>query len=468
MAKADGDINDELTRALDGEEAAAPDTTTQDTIQQEPDTQTAPAEDATGKSDPKLLNEDTLAQLLADAMPDETLEDDVAEDVLVSEPEADPAPESTASALVLGGDNRIADPEDAAGETAHAPIRARVMKMKRSDFEAALKSGALEEDEPTPDTTTAQEISAPSEADSDLTPEEEAELQRELAEVEAELGLGQADTDAEPGGQSAETAPDADKTPHPDMAADSLADTEPQQAPAEKPRRGLAKLISGVRRQPGDVERIFDEADSQLGDQENSMRRNAIQHLRAAVAATRAEKSAGGRLDEAVDETPYRSDLDKVVRPRRPNMESAGALPATNRPSEQRPAPLKLVAEQRVDRARTPVQPRRVSASVDMAPQKGGADGGFAEFAANLGATDLSDLLEAAAAYMSDIEGQPEFSRPMLIAKLKEAVPGDFTREDGLRSFGQLLRNGKLRKIRAGRFAVTDHTEFREEARNAG
>jgi hypothetical protein len=454
MANADDGMTDDLSRALEGESAAAQDT---------------PAKD-----DAKLLNEDTLAQLLADAMPEETLEQDDAEDVLVpetrAEPEPEPTPESARCALVLDGDSRIADPEDAVSETEKAPIRARVMKMKRSDFEAALQSGVLEEDDPTPDAGTEPDIGATSEYGDDLTPEEEAELQRELAAVEAELGLGPADEDVAPSGQNPEIAPDADKAPAPDMVDETLADTEPQEAPADKPRRGLAKLISGVRRQPEDVERIFDEADSQLGDQENSLRRNAIQHLRAAVAATRAEKSAGGRLDEGVDETPYRSDLAQVVRPRRPSVDSAGTPNATERPSEQRPAPLKLVAEQRVDRERSPVRPRRVVASPETAPQAAGSgsEGGFPAFAANLGASDLPDLLEAAAAYMSDVEGHPEFSRPMLMSKLKEAVPGDFTREDGLRSFGQLLRNGKLRKIKAGRFAVTDHTEFREEARNAG
>jgi len=52
--------------------------------------------------------------------------------------------------------------------------------------------------------------------------------------------------------------------------------------------------------------------------------------------------------------------------------------------------------------------------------------------------------------------------------KIKEVKQDDYSREDGLRSFGQLLRNGKLRKLKGGRFAVTEDTDFRAETRNVG
>ena len=130
---------------------------------------------------------------------------------------------------------------------------------------------------------------------------------------------------------------------------------------------------------------------------------------------------------------------------------------------------MKLVAEQRVDTERTPVQPRRVrSSDLGEATAPASKGGGFTEFAEQIGATQLSDLLEAAAAYMSDIEGHSEFSRPMLMQKIKEVKQDSYSREDGLRSFGQLLRNGKLRKLKGGRFSVTDDTEYRAETRNVG
>ena len=183
-----------------------------------------------------------------------------------------------------------------------------------------------------------------------------------------------------------------------------------------------------------------------------------------------AEKKAGGKIDKGVDDTLYRSDLAEVVRPRRPGASVAvenTEVTRSSRPSEPRPAPLKLVAEQRVDRAHEPIRPRRVATPAVSRPgTRAGGDSGFAAFAAELGATTLPDLLEAATAYMSDVEGQKDFSRPMLMSKLRQATTSEFSREDGLRSFGQLLRDGKLRKLKGGRFAAMEHTEFREEARN--
>ena len=439
------------------------------------------------------VDEDTLSQLLADATPvGETpqaplpeiaadLDEDTAEDL-----QDEDAPESlfadladvletedeepvAEAPLVLGEEARVEEPAE---ETPPRPLNARVLKMKRADFEDAIAQGMIEE-----------------EADADdealLSPEEEADLQRELAEVEAELA--EADTlqdiedaeeiEASDEIEEAELLEDEPKSvvssdeeaeeDEPQDVAESLREVLDEDEEAEpKPRRGLSRLLGMGKREPEDEERIFEEADSQMGDKDASMRRTAIQHLRAAVAATKAEKSAGVDVDKGVDETPYRTDLAEVVRPRRPS--AAAPTTRSERPSEQRPAPLKLVAEQRVDKEHAPVRPRRVATAPVPATSAQSEDGGFTEFARDMGATELSDLLEAAAAYMSDVEGHAEFTRPMLMGKLKEVKSDSYSREDGLRSFGQLLREGKLRKLKGGRFSATDETEFRAEARNVG
>jgi len=218
----------------------------------------------------------------------------------------------------------------------------------------------------------------------------------------------------------------------------------------------------------GDLMRFFEEADSQLDTPASSQRRNAIQHLRAAVAATRAERKAGSELHRDVDDAPYRSDLASVVRPRRPQAAPEGSR--SLRPDEPRPAPLKLVAEQRIDTPRAPIQPRRISGAALRAEiERVQPDSGFVAFVEELGITHLPDLLEAAAAYLADVEGRPQFSRPMLMSKLKEVEAETYSREDGLRSFGQLLRAGKLQKLSGGRFSVTKETEYRQPGkRHAG
>ena len=137
---------------------------------------------------------------------------------------------------------------------------------------------------------------------------------------------------------------------------------------------------------------------------------------------------------------------------------------------EDKPSPLMLVSELRVDEGdmdAEPVAPRR--------PEDGGAseaeveyDQGFAEFAKQMGADELSDLLEAAAAYSAFVEGQKEFSRPQLMRRVAGLEGGDHSREQGLRSFGQLLRQGKIQKLKRGQFTITAETRFNPEARIAG
>ena len=86
-----------------------------------------------------------------------------------------------------------------------------------------------------------------------------------------------------------------------------------------------------------------------------------------------------------------------------------------------------------------------------------------------MGARDLPDLLEAAAAYASFVEGQPSFSRPEIMKRVARVDPTlQLSREDGLRSFGQLLRQGKFRKLERGQFTISESTRFKPEERIAG
>ena len=445
-AEDDADDDTSVVDALDGlaarlaEEAEAVDTV-----------KAAPVEADTGEADDfdddealeDALSEDTLSQLLADAIPgDEPLDE----------------PRETQS--------------DTTHETAGHPAAPRVLKMKRSEFEALAlgefdeldeEDIAAEEPEDTAPETI-QDAKEPGE-NAVLSPEEEAELLLELAEVEAELSEISEET-GEYEGEDANIFGDTDTDD--DQGADAEAEAEAAEMPYDRPAeqgRGTHLHTSGA---DNDASRIFDEAESKLDAPDASRRRNAIQHLRAAVAASKAEIRAGNRLepDPGVQQAAYRSDLAQVVRPRRPQADRGSR---SARPEDTRPAPLKLVAEQRIDTQRAPVRPRRISATQMAAEAAEGApaDSGFADFAREIGVAELPDLLEAAAAYLADIEGHEQFSRPMLMGKLKEATGEAFSREDGLRSFGNLLRHGKLQKLRGGRFTVTEQTEFRAQASRA-
>lgn len=222
-----------------------------------------------------------------------------------------------------------------------------------------------------------------------------------------------------------------------------------------------------------DTSRILDETNTQMEEPEGNRRRIAIAHLRAAVAATRADRLLGRKKDAEAQAQPYREDLADVVRPRRPAAPSRAErpdAPSVETAIESRPAPLKLVAEQRVnvaaEAAATPLRPRRVTlADIDTADASGGD---FADYADSVGAHDLPELLEAAAAYLSYVEGHAQFSRPQLMTKVRQVEGQDSSREDRLRSFGQLLRDGKIEKTGGGRFTVSERISFKPSARAVG
>ena len=261
-----------------------------------------------------------------------------------------------------------------------------------------------------------------------------------------------------------------------------------------------------------DVARLMRQADTVMAGPENRRRLSAIAHLKAAVAATIADRRVGRGKATAPEEQridPYRDDLARVVRP--------SDMPAPA-PAMDRPGPLVLVSEQRIDRPKVvstapisavastpapapaptpaapvmPVRPRRIVAGSSAAvanplvdavaelepePELDDDDNfddaaifadprSFSEFAERLGAEDLPSLLQAAAAYAMEVEEMPSFTRPQLLRQIEaHGEPGDFQREDVLRSFGQLLRTGDFIKKRRGQYALQDGATILTDAR---
>lgn len=214
------------------------------------------------------------------------------------------------------------------------------------------------------------------------------------------------------------------------------------------------------------VERLMQEAASQMEGPESRRRQSAIAHLKAAVAATLAERGgASPRKDEGQRTEPYRTALAEVVKP---------ADPA---PSGARPAPLVLVSAQRIDRpaarpvvasppAAQPMAVEQADPAEDEQPMIPRAEqaSSFADFAEKVGARTLAETIEAAAAYIATVEGRDSFTRPHLLGYVA-ANRGEVQREDSLRSFGVLLREGRLQKSRRGQFAINAASPLLAEAR---
>jgi len=241
------------------------------------------------------------------------------------------------------------------------------------------------------------------------------------------------------------------------------------------------------------VSRLIEQTNEAMAVPENRRRLSAIAHLKAAVAATVADRFSKGttapKEAEATRLDPYREDLARVVRPQHPSG-------TEDTPATPRPAPLVLVSAQRIDRPRTapgfsttalssvpsaPIRPRRVTSTqvavepaIEIDEEDEDIDTGnvfsdsrgFAEFSERLGANSLSEILEAAAAYSVCIEGRPYFSRPQLMGQIGAlSADSEYSREDGLRTFGALLREGRIQKIKRGQFVLTESSHYLAEAR---
>ncbi|MEM8729101.1 MAG: hypothetical protein AAGF79_04210 [Pseudomonadota bacterium] len=429
-------------------------------------------------ADPAMDTDDAVASVMADLQGNDLNAEDalapepVAADPVQDLPEADEADEADEANVFRSMDwddeteDALDDPLDdgaddaalqnilgelggqgeAAMQAAETGPLSRVVKVKRS---ARKPMDTLDED------------GFAARADSSLSAEDEADLQAELDAVAAELAEAQAalnppdspDVDEFADDFEDDFADDGDAPLAPALLTDPI-------EPAPSPRARGADLIED---NAPDVNRLMAEADSKMDEPESSSRREAYSHLRAAVAAAEAEGSLGPDAVAEDTDAIYREDLANVVRPRRPDAAGSGTRP--RRPAEARPAPFKLVAEQRVNAdeilpQRGPIRPRRVAAETDT-DTTDTAPGGFAAFAREVGARDLHELLEAAAAYMSYVEGWDQFSRPQLMTRVKQVASTQFNREDGLRTFGQLLREGKIEKTAGGRFTASEQINYR-------
>ncbi len=384
----------------------------------------------------EIAEDDTEAEMAGNILASEDDEDALASDTLEADLSDEASVELPETSLEIGdGKEESADVDNQIEES---PL---VLKVNRSEFEAAMSAGELEE--------VTEEVSETSA--SSLSPEAEDELMRELAEVEAEL----------------EAAADAGQEDLPEQDIEEF-ETDTDQTVSETLQAAQPDEWGFEDDDDEDLSRLMAAADEKMDGEETASTRDAYNQMRAAVAVTESERSLGGGVEDESADDVYREDLANVVRPRRPV--SAGTSP--ERPAtESRPAPLKLVAEQRIDAEaglaqRGPVRPRRVASTLPD-DALGDGDSSFADFVSDMGASELPELLEAAAAYLSFVEGRAQFSRPQLMNKVRQIESGNFNREDGLRSFGRLLREGKIEKTGGGRFTASGDIGFRPDERVA-
>jgi len=313
---------------------------------------------------------------------------------------------------------------------------------------------------------------------------------------------------------------------HPDEDEDAD-EEEVETAVADQPDPNATRILSGSSGD-AEVSRLLRQADDVMADAENRRRLESIAHLKAAVVATEADRATAGegKSSATAKLDPYRDDLAHVVQPDpepapevRQRRKTVSVRPQEQRPGSNRsgmgsPPPLVLVSEQRIDRVSpAPAGPSHregqpmvalrtgrltgaigagASAGIPMQPHKklvldrasnGNAadvededdidedltemdEAGLASFAERVGVKSMVEMLEAAAAYATCIENRNQFTRPQLMRRLMASAGGrPISREDGLRSFGTLLRTGRIEKISRGQYVLAESSPYLAEAR---
>ncbi len=154
--------------------------------------------------------------------------------------------------------------------------------------------------------------------------------------------------------------------------------------------------------------------------------------------ADRAAEDGTGAEDDA--DQAYRADLAKATQP-------------------AKPTPLVLVSNRDAEGSGGAVRPRRVAPNT-VKPADSDAEA-FVEYAGKLGATDLPDVMEAAAAFLNQVEELPSFSRPQILHLVRRLDRENrFTREDTLQTFDKLERGGAFQKVGRGQFALAEDSRF--------
>lgn len=346
------------------------------------------------------------------------------------------------------------DAPEAEPASAQAPARApRVWVIRGRAPEAQNAPETADASPATAEATAAADV--PAEEDATLAPDAEAELQRELAQIEAEREARRAEREA---------------------------------------RR---QHMSGGDVAEANVSRLFDATDSHLSTDESTRRRANIEHLKAAVAARAAEEQLTGPQEPRDDTAQYREDLAQVMRPRR--VQNNGRRRSDRPASEQpRQTPLVLVSEQRVDEGNNRpapqasiVRPRRVTrggAALAHAQQEDrdedqaapltlaandrvtrmpepeenlfDTDQSFHAFLQEQDIEDLTEVASAACGFLAVQRGQQVFSRSEVIRMVQDRPGDSVTREEAIRAFGRVLNDGQIEKIRRGQFRLSPRSPY--------
>ncbi|PIE11433.1 MAG: hypothetical protein CSA72_04775 [Rhodobacterales bacterium] len=280
--------------------------------------------------------------------------------------------------------------------------------------------------------------------------------------------------------------PDADRSDEIEFDFEDDSDDEADDAPTAAPEAPASPPQGDA-----DLSRLLSQTDAEMDAPELSRRRQAMAHLKAAVAATEAARQMGEAEESDDDDASiFRDDLDQAVRPRRP---------VTGKTREARPSPLRLVPSQRIDAsepAPTRVIPRRVGGAAtamaaQTAPQPVSApeeqpeqeldltaelnidtldpvappqesatvaddlsvEDSFRGYCSQIGAETDPEIAQAAATFLAREHGEPVMRTALVHLMLNGGV-GGVTRQRALNAVAALIQRGALIRIGNGAFEL--------------
>lgn len=314
----------------------------------------------------------------------------------------------------------------------------------------------------------------------------------------------------------ATTAADTPGDDDPDADADTMEELASSISAAMPRERASLKPTTeeDIQREEEALERLLETTNTKLDAPEAARRTNALERLKAAVAATEAERRlrAGTtprterpKVNQvSVDPAEFRrrmsevrKDHEEVVAFQRPTAKAAtkrprgtiatlilgqdqrvsseaaeaadtpakksgadaGAGDALTSPAVDKPA-LKIVRRED-DLPQTDVgdpiaeAPAHASTGSNDAV-KTPSKNDFASFADRIGATTLHELLEASAAYLSLVEQAPRYSQTRILENLSDYLSENEVSQDATaRSLNQLMRDGRLLRVKTDRYTLS-------------
>ena len=280
-----------------------------------------------------------------------------------------------------------------------------------------------------------------------------------------------------------------------------------EKAPEDKAAVHAGTNTDDIQREEEALERLLETTNTKMDNPAHARKSNALERLKAAVAATEAERRL--RSDPEKTQRPKVQDLgspaefksrmgdlrrghEEVVKISRPKSKKTGERArgafatlilgndqrvGSNDAAEAAAAGKKLGADGQQTAAQTPIERAKPALKI-VRPETQDTDNavrgtikksGFAGFAEKIGANSLHELLEASAAYLAIVEDEPRFSQDRILENLGDYLSkNDVSNEAASRSLNRLMRDGRILRVKQDSYTISKSAKHGFKDRMAG